>query len=39
VLFTFQDTNTNSKFQGAATISGGVLYQGNNDGVLYAFGT
>ena len=38
VLFTFQDTNTNSKFQGAATIVNGVLYQGNNDGMLYAFG-
>ena len=39
VLFTFQDTTTKSNFQGAATILNGVLYEGNNDGNLYAFGT
>ncbi len=38
-LFTFQDTNTQARFSGAATISNGVLYQGNIDGNLYAFGT
>lgn len=38
-LFTFQDTNTQARFSGAATISNGVLYQGSIDGNLYAFGT
>lgn len=38
-LFTFHDTNTHSNFFGPASISNGVLYQGNNDGILYAFGT
>lgn len=38
-LFTYHDTNTNSNFFGPASISNGVLYQGNNDGNLYAFGT
>jgi len=37
-LFTFHDTNTNSTFWGAASISNGVLYVGNMDGNLYAFG-
>ena len=37
-LFTFQDTNSNSIFWGAATISNGILYEGNMDGTLYAFG-
>lgn len=38
-LFTFQDTNTTSNFWGPGSISNGVLYQGNKDGKLYAFGT
>ncbi len=38
-LFSFSDTNKNSKFYGPASISRGVLYQGNADGILYAFGT
>jgi outer membrane protein assembly factor BamB len=38
-LFSFTDTNKNSKFWGPASISRGVLYQGNADGILYAFGT
>jgi len=37
-LFTYQDTNSNSIFWGAATISNGILYEGNMDGTLYAFG-
>ena len=38
ILFSFRDAKTNSNFWGAATISNGVLYQGNMDGNLYAFG-
>ena len=38
-LFSFQDTHPNSNFAGPASISNGVLYQGNIDGNLYAFGT
>jgi hypothetical protein len=37
-LFTFQDTNKKSVFNGPGSISNGVLYQGNADGILYAFG-
>ena len=37
-LFTYQDTNSNALFWGAATIYNGVLYDGNLDGNLYAFG-
>lgn len=36
-LFAYHDSNTNSNFWGAATISHGVLYIGNLDGNLYAF--
>ncbi len=38
-LFSFTDMNKNSRFDGPASISRGVLYQGNMDGILYAFGT
>jgi polyvinyl alcohol dehydrogenase (cytochrome) len=38
-LFSFQDTNSKSFFEGPSSISNGQLYQGNNDGYLYAFGT
>ncbi len=38
-LFSFQDTHPNSNFAEPASISNGVLYQGNIDGTLYAFGT
>ncbi len=39
LLFSFQDTtSSNSDFLGPGTISNGVLYQGNMDGKLYAFG-
>ena len=38
-LFTFQDSNAKSNFWGPGSISNGVLYQGNKDGKLYAFGT
>jgi polyvinyl alcohol dehydrogenase (cytochrome) len=38
-LFTFTDTNTNSQFYGPASISKGILYIGDFDGLLYAFGT
>jgi polyvinyl alcohol dehydrogenase (cytochrome) len=37
-LFSFQDTSTGSQFMGPGSISGGVLYQGNADDYLYAFG-
>lgn len=37
-LFSFSDTNKNSVFNGPGSISNGVLYQGNADGILYAFG-
>ena len=37
-LFTFRDINAGSKFYGPASISNGVLYIGNADGRLYAFG-
>lgn len=37
-LFAFTDTHAGSHFWGAATISGGVVYAGNLDGVFYAFG-
>lgn len=37
-LYTYQDTNSNSLFWGAATISNGVLYEENMDGTLDAFG-
>ena len=38
-LYTHKDTNNNSHFYGPASISNGVLYIGNFDGYLYAFGT
>ena len=38
-LFSFQDKSSKSNFLGPSSISNGVLYQGNNDGYLYAFGT
>jgi outer membrane protein assembly factor BamB len=38
-LFSFTDTHTKSMFAGPASISHGMLYQGNMDGMLYAFGT
>ncbi len=37
-LFTYTDSNDGSMFVGAASISNGVLYVGNLDGNLYAFG-
>ncbi len=37
-MFSFQDTNTKSSFSGPGSISNGVLYHGNMDGKLYAFG-
>ncbi len=37
-LFTYHDPTTGSGFWGAASVSNGVLYQGNMDGKLYAFG-
>jgi outer membrane protein assembly factor BamB len=38
-LFRYQDTNSGSLFYGAASISNGVLYVGNQDGHLYTLGT
>lgn len=37
-LYTFTDSATSSRFWGPASISNGVLYIGNMDGNLYAFG-
>jgi outer membrane protein assembly factor BamB len=37
-LFTYHDATTGSYFYGAASVSNGVLYIGNKDGNLYAFG-
>lgn len=37
-LFTFQDMSAKSNFWTAGSISNGVLYVGNKDGKLYAFG-
>lgn len=37
-LFRYQDTNSGSLYYGAASISNGVLYIGNQDGLLSAFG-
>jgi len=37
-LFSFQDSMTNADFMGPASISNGMLYEGNTDGYLYAFG-
>jgi polyvinyl alcohol dehydrogenase (cytochrome) len=38
-LFSYQDTSAGSNFWGAASISNGIAYIGNQDGTLYAFGT
>jgi outer membrane protein assembly factor BamB len=38
-LFTFKDTASGSHFWGPAAVVGGVIYQGNMDGALYAIGT
>jgi outer membrane protein assembly factor BamB len=37
-LFVYKDANAYSTFDGPATVSNGVLYVGNLDGLLYAFG-
>jgi outer membrane protein assembly factor BamB len=37
-LFNYVDAHGNSNFLGPGSISNGVLYQGNTDGLLYAFG-
>jgi polyvinyl alcohol dehydrogenase (cytochrome) len=37
-LYHFHDGNPASRFWGAPTISNGVIYVGNRDGYLYAFG-
>ena len=37
-LYTFKDPNASSNFWGPGSISNGVLYAGNKDGKLYAFG-
>jgi hypothetical protein len=38
LLYRFHDGNVASHFWGAPTISNGVIYMGNKDGYLYAFG-
>lgn len=37
-LFRYNDTNSSSSFLGAASFSNGIMYIGNNDGHLLAFG-
>lgn len=37
-LYTYQDMTVGTGFWGAASISNGVIYDGNQDGNLYAFG-
>jgi len=37
-LFVYQDSHRGSSFEAACSISRGVLYIGNFDGILYAFG-
>src|SRR6266487_2604855 len=37
-LFTYKDDHNSSRFDGAPTIAHGMLYVGNLDGKLYAFG-
>jgi PQQ-like domain len=37
-LFSYQDTASSSFFWGTASVSDGVLYIGNKDGQIYAFG-
>ena len=37
-LFSFLDKSATSHFAGPGSISNGVLYHGNTDGYLYAFG-
>ena len=37
-LFSFLDKSATSHFEGPGSISNGVLYHGNTDGYLYAFG-
>lgn len=39
LLYSYPDYHPGSNFYGAASISNGVLYIGNYDGILYAFGT
>jgi len=39
ILWSYQDTKGSSRFWGAPTISNGLVYFGNQDGNLYAFGT
>jgi polyvinyl alcohol dehydrogenase (cytochrome) len=38
-LYTYQDTNSGALFYGPASISNGILYIGDIDGYLFAFGT
>ena len=37
-LFVYQDSHRGSSFEAACSISRGMLYEGNFDGILYAFG-
>ena len=37
-LITLTDTNSGSLYYGAASISQGVLYVGNMDGILHTYG-
>jgi hypothetical protein len=38
-LFSYHDYTPGSQFWGTASIAGGVLYLGNQDGKLFAFGS
>ena len=39
ILKTLSDNNSGSLYYGAASISGGIVYIGNMDGLLHAYGT
>jgi polyvinyl alcohol dehydrogenase (cytochrome) len=38
ILYSYQDTTTKGRFEAAATISNGILYDGSRSGKLFAFG-
>jgi outer membrane protein assembly factor BamB len=37
-VFVYHDGNAASRFWGAPTVANGIIYMGNRDGMLYAFG-
>jgi hypothetical protein len=36
-LFSYNDTSAGSRFWGPASVSAGVAFIGNQDGIIYAF--